>query len=148
MFLELYEEKRSVNELPALLDIGTCGLHTIHGSLKNVEKASERDIVKVLKSWSKSIMDSPVRRKTLKKSKESLSLMFIYCHIVKIICVVRLKYSQHSIHFLTFNEAALSKATSRRRGRELFGGKKAVDDPLAQAKMKFLELLSFKPNEF
>ena len=114
--MELYEEKRSVNELPALLDIGTCGLHTIHGSLKNVEKASERDIVKVLKSWSKSIMDSPVRRKTLKKSKESLSLMFIYCHIVKIICVVRLKYSQHSIHFLTFNEAALSKATSRRRG--------------------------------
>ena len=41
LFLKLYEEKRCLNTLPALVDIGTCGIHTIHGSLKNVEKASE-----------------------------------------------------------------------------------------------------------
>ena len=38
LFLKLDEEKRFVNELPALLDIGTCGIHTIHGSLKNAGK--------------------------------------------------------------------------------------------------------------
>ena len=38
LFLELYEEKRFLNEMPGLLDIGTCGIHTIHGSLKNAEK--------------------------------------------------------------------------------------------------------------
>ena len=32
------------DELPALLYIETCGIHTIHGSLKNAEKASEWDI--------------------------------------------------------------------------------------------------------
>ena len=50
LFLKLYEEKICLNELPALLDIGTCGIHTIYGSLKNAEKASEWDIGKVLKS--------------------------------------------------------------------------------------------------
>ena len=41
LFVKLYEEKICLNELSALLDIGTCGIHTIHGSLKNAEKASE-----------------------------------------------------------------------------------------------------------
>ena len=50
LFLKLYEEKRVLNELPALLDTGTCGIHTIPGSLKNAEKASQWDFGKVLKS--------------------------------------------------------------------------------------------------
>ena len=29
------------DELSAILDIGTCGIHTIHGSLKDAEKVSE-----------------------------------------------------------------------------------------------------------
>ena len=29
------------DELSVLLDIGKCGIHTIHGSLKDAEKASE-----------------------------------------------------------------------------------------------------------
>ena len=40
-------------QLSALLDIGICGLQTIHGSSKNVEKASACDIGKVHKSISK-----------------------------------------------------------------------------------------------
>ena len=39
LFLKRYEEKRCFNELPALLDIGTCDLHTIHGSLKKCGKS-------------------------------------------------------------------------------------------------------------
>ena len=60
LFSKLYEEKRCLNELPALLDIATCGVYTIHGSLKNAEEATKWDIGKVLKS--KILMDSPVRR--------------------------------------------------------------------------------------
>ena len=41
LFLKVYEEKTCLNELPALLDIGTCGIYTIYESLRNVEKASE-----------------------------------------------------------------------------------------------------------
>ena len=94
LFLKLNEEKRCLNELPALLDIGMCGIHTIHGSLKNAEKASKWGIGKVL--WT--LLQE---KKSLKKS---LSLMFIHCHIVVIdgarmkICTVLLKYGQHSIH--------------------------------------------------
>ena len=62
LFLKLYEEKRCLNELPALLDIGTCAIHTIHRSFKNPEKASEWDIGKVFKSTSTIFMDSPARR--------------------------------------------------------------------------------------
>ena len=51
LFLKVYEEKTCLNELPALLDIGTCGIYTIYESLRNVEKASEWDIGKVLKSY-------------------------------------------------------------------------------------------------
>ena len=33
-FLELHRDKRQFIELDHLIDIGTCGLHTVHGSLK------------------------------------------------------------------------------------------------------------------
>ena len=80
--MKLYEKKRCLNELLALLYIRTCDIHTIHGSLKNAGKASEWDIGKILKSMSKILMDSPARRETFEKS---LSLMFIHCHIVVIV---------------------------------------------------------------
>ena len=60
-------KKRCLNKLPSLLDIRACGIHTIHGSLKNAEKAVEWDIGKVLKSMSNILMDSPARRETFEK---------------------------------------------------------------------------------
>ena len=66
LFLKVYEEKRCLNELPALLDIEKCGIHTIHGSL-NVEKASEWDVWKVLKGISKFLVDLLARRETFEK---------------------------------------------------------------------------------
>ena len=71
LFLKLYEEKRCLNKLPALLNIGTCGIYTIYGSLKNTEKASEWDTGKVLKSMSKILMDSPARMEIFEKITES-----------------------------------------------------------------------------
>ena len=50
LFIKFYGEKRCLNELPALLDIGTCGFHygSFHGSLKNTEKASNGLLEKFL----------------------------------------------------------------------------------------------------
>ena len=39
-FLELYAQKRELDELPCLVDLRTCGLHTVHGSLENGIKCS------------------------------------------------------------------------------------------------------------
>ena len=102
------KKKRCLSELPALLDIGTYGIHTIHGSLKNTEKASEWYIGKVLKSVSEILSKTKTLLQERKPLKKSLSLMLIHCHIVliddarmKIVCTVLLKYGQHSIHLLS-----------------------------------------------
>ena len=40
LFLKNLNEQRQEEELDPLIDIGTCGLHIIHGSLKAGAKAS------------------------------------------------------------------------------------------------------------
>ena len=65
--------------LPAFLDIGTCGINTIHGSLKNAEKAGEWDIGKVLMSMCKIIMDSLARRESFEKITEYDVNPLLYC---------------------------------------------------------------------
>ena len=125
------------------LDIGTCGFHTIHQSLKNAEKASEWDIGKVLKSMSKILMDSPARRETCEKITESdVYALLYYGH--------RLCKNENSLHcaveiwpaFNTFVKHLMrlpkAKQPTKGEGKSFLVLKKAVDDPLIQAKMKFL----------
>ena len=81
--------------------------------------------------------------------------MFIHCHVVviygarmQIVSTVVLIYGQHSIisiqHLIKLPEA---KQHAKGKGKSFMVLKNAVDDSLIQAKMKFLELLSFKLNE-
>ena len=41
LFLKLYDKKRCFHELSSLLNIGTCGLHTVHGSPKAAVKSMD-----------------------------------------------------------------------------------------------------------
>ena len=153
LFLNLHEETRCLNELPALLDIRTCGIHTIHGSLKNIERASEWDIGKVLKSMSKILMNPPARRETFGKITESNIYSLPYCSH-------RWYENENCLHraveiwpaFNIFVEHLMklpkAKQPAKGKGKSILVLKKAVDNPLIQAKMKFLELLSSKLNEF
>ena len=61
-FLELYAEKRDLDELPCLVDLGTCGLHTVHGSLKNGINYLGWNTVKLLKALFKLLDELPARR--------------------------------------------------------------------------------------
>ena len=47
-FLKLLNEKRKDEELCKLIDIGTCGLHVLHGSFKHGEEKSEWKLKKLL----------------------------------------------------------------------------------------------------
>ena len=47
-FLELYAEKLELDELLCLVDLGTCGIHTVHGSLENDIQFSGRNTGKLL----------------------------------------------------------------------------------------------------
>ena len=126
LFLKYYWEKKvSINCLPfwtacpfgllTFLDIGTCGINTIHGSLKNAEKAGEMDIGKVFKSMPKIIMDSLARRENFEKITECDVNLLPYCGHW---------WCEKYWNWVLLNEAALSKTTCQRRGKDLFGFKK------------------------
>ena len=49
-FLSMVNEERQTNESSMLIDIGTCGLHTINGSLQTGAKATDWNLKKLLSS--------------------------------------------------------------------------------------------------
>ena len=61
-FLDLLEEDRDEKELNQLVHIGTCGLHTLHNSMKHGEKASGWNVKKLLTSLHRIFDESPSRR--------------------------------------------------------------------------------------
>ena len=61
-FLSALNEDRMDRELSHLISIGSCGLHTVHNSLKHGEKASGWNLEKLLSSIFKIFHESPSRR--------------------------------------------------------------------------------------
>lgn len=71
-FLELYAKQRDLDELPSAVDLGTCGLYTIHGSLKNGVKCSGwntgKSLKALLKLMNKALFRSPRQERHIYKS--------------------------------------------------------------------------------
>ena len=63
VFFGLLNEHRSDNELSRLINIGTCGLHTIHNSKKHGENSSGWKLNNLLQSIYKIFEEAPKRRK-------------------------------------------------------------------------------------
>ena len=61
LFLKIIAEKRKDEELSQLIDLGTCGLHTVHNALKHGEKASDLQLKKLMSSMSKMFHEAPGR---------------------------------------------------------------------------------------
>ena len=61
-FLDIVYKNRTEKELSQLIHIGTCGLHTLHGSFKCGENASGWNLKKLLSSIFKIFDQSPSRR--------------------------------------------------------------------------------------
>ena len=77
-FLKLFAEKRESAKLPPLIQTGTCGLHTIHGSMKAGVKNSNWNIGKILKAAWKLQDEAPVRRELLEKVIETCIYPLLY----------------------------------------------------------------------
>ena len=77
-FLELFAEKRESAKLPPLIQTGTYGLHTIHGSMKAEVKNSNWNIGKILKAAWKLQDEAPVRRELLEKVIETCIYPLLY----------------------------------------------------------------------
>ena len=79
LFLKNLNEQRQEEELDPLIDIGTCGLHIIHGSLKAGAKASGWELNNLLKSMWQFLHDSPIRRETYENIAETLEYPLQFC---------------------------------------------------------------------
>ena len=66
-FLSIIHEQRDEGDHLPLIDIGTCGLHTIHGSLKNGIISSGWKVDGVLRWIWNLLKESPVRREIYEK---------------------------------------------------------------------------------
>lgn len=63
---DLMEDRKCDSELPILVDLGSCGLHVVHGSLKSAVEATEWNILTILSSLWFLFKDSPARRQDFK----------------------------------------------------------------------------------
>ena len=55
---------RSREEVPQLFEVGSCGLHVIHGAFQSGVKTTEWEIEKKFKGMRRLFYDSPARRDT------------------------------------------------------------------------------------
>ena len=69
--LQLLQEDCKEKEHATIINIGSCGLHVLHGAFKFRMKAVGWDVGKVLKLMLKLFHDTPARRETYSKVCES-----------------------------------------------------------------------------
>ena len=152
LFLKLYDEKHCFNELLSLLNIGTCGLHTVHGSLKAAVKSMDWSIGKVLKDKATVLNDSPARRDIFEKVSESNTYLLPYrghswCENKDCLQLADQIWPVMRTFIKYLIKLPKSKQPGRGEGKRFAVLKKIVDDLLIQAKMKLIEYLANKLNE-
>ena len=149
-FLELVNEGRCTSELPTLLNIGTCGLHTVHGSLKAGVESTDWTTGKILKSLWKLLDESPARREKYESITETNVYPLPYCghrwceneycaNRAELIWVGYVKFIKH------LNSLPKSRKPQCKSYSILL---ETIDDPLQQTKFKFVEFIASKMNVF
>ena len=79
-FLELLTESRVEDEIPSLIDIGSCGIHVVmHEAFKTGAKASGWGVSKILKALARLFLDSPARRADYVKMTGSSLFPMSFC---------------------------------------------------------------------
>ena len=76
---EMLNAHREKNELPQILEIGSCGLHVIHGAFQTGVKATGWELDRVLKAMWKLFNDSPARRDLYINLNRSDSFPLMFC---------------------------------------------------------------------
>ena len=153
LFLKEYTKLRDFNQLPPLLDIGTCGLHTVHGSMKAGEKATKWEVGKTLKAMAGLLHEYPARRSKYEKLTETTTFPLPYCGhrwCENEICLERASSIWHDfIKFVKYlNGEPKSKQPGKGEGKQWLLLRQKIEDPLMPARMKLFEYVSSLLNEF
>ena len=150
-FLREMDEKRSELDAPPLVDIGTCGLHTIHGSFKKGLIASEWKIEKILKWMHALLADAPARRGIFETVTGASKYPENFCKTrwcenekcAKKAAEIWTEYKTFLRHMM-----GLKKSEQPKNSKCFDGLVAVVNDPLMRAKFRFAECVSWKLNEY
>ena len=69
--LKLLEENRNDKEYTPLMNIGSCGLHTVHGAFETGTEINIWNLGKIMKAMLQIFQDSPAKRDVYNKICES-----------------------------------------------------------------------------
>ena len=79
LLLNLLEKQREQQELPKLLNIGSCNLHVIHGAFKSGFQSAEWNIAKLMKASCNLFHDSSARRADYVTVTECENFPYAFC---------------------------------------------------------------------
>ena len=80
-FLNEFKVKREENAFHSIIDIGSCGLHTVHGSVKTAFDKSNMKVKETLKGGFQRLPNSPARCKDYESVSGSTKYRLYYCAI-------------------------------------------------------------------
>ena len=150
LFLELFSEERESDELPPLVQTGTCGLHTVHGSMKAGIKKSDLNIGKILKAVWKLLDETPARRELFEKVTETALYPLPYCGhrwCENEDCARRAELIWPAI--INFIKYLQKEPKSKQpQGKSFQILREAIKDPYIPAKLKLVEHIAGKLNKF
>ena len=157
-FLSILEEKRKDENLSVLLDLGTCGLHTVHNSFKHGESASGWKMKKMMSSLYKIFHESPSRRADYKQisgaSDKDFPMQFVSHRWVENEPVAK-KAREIWIKIVEVVKFWKLLPKSKQPGQGKIGNNtsydhlsKSVEDPFIPIKMMFFEQFARRLNDF
>lgn len=77
--LDKMKAHRDANEIPQIMDVGSCGLHIVHGAFQTGIKATEWQLDKVLMAMWKLFNDSPARRDIYIQLNQTAIFPLMFC---------------------------------------------------------------------
>ena len=148
--LQVVQDDRKDKGLPHLLDVGTCSLHTLHGSFKMGIEKSEWEMKSLMKASFNILPDFPARRddyESVTKYSTFLLLFYTVRWIEDVVVADRLIEVWPNIKQIMnfWEKLPKSKQPSNKSYNTL---KTAVLDELVIAKLGFFSYLAgmFKPS--
>ena len=143
-FLCEMNKLRQNDELPSLIDIGSCNLHVIHGAFKSGSESSGWNLHKILKGSFKLLHDTPARRDDYFNMTASSEYPLQFCGTRwvedKMVAEKLIKLWPNMIKLFDFWSSLCKSKQPSSKSYE--NTKKGIEDPLTVAKLHFFSFVA------
>lgn len=136
-----FEENISLETGVHLIDIGSCGLHIVHGAYKKGVESTGWDLSNVLSSFYRNFKDSPARREDFQKVLDVHEVPLMPLNFCKTRWVENVSVLERALNVLpnmkTYVKAVDGKKIPKPDTKTYETIKSACKDPLLEAKLQF-----------